>query len=310
MDRAFLESIVRSLPDPVMVLDEDGRYVAIFGGEERSRYDSMASLVGRTLHDVLPPDRADGFLAEVRDVIETGRIRFHEYALDAVEVKGNPQDGPSGTQWFQGRIAPIDRPGPGDRRCVAWVIVNISERRRLEAELDRLAHRDELTGLANRRSFLRVVEAAMRGDLEAGRDHALHVAMVDLDHFKAINDAYGHLVGDAVLQHFGRALSEHLCAGTTVGRVGGEEFAALFRGMSLDEAVQALQRAQQDLRDQPLGIGTERIAVRFSAGVTAMVAGDRSPGDLIRRADHFLYEAKAAGRDRIAFPGWFERRQR
>lgn len=310
LDPAFLLSILESLPDPVFILDEDGRYLAVLGGGERSRYDSTSYLIGKRLHDVLPAARADGFLAELRGVLESGRMHVHEYTLSAPEIEGNPQDGPRGPQWFQGRIARVGRLSPDGKPCVAWVVVNISERKRLEAELERLAHRDELTGLHNRRSFLQVAHAWMAEESAAGRDHRLHLAMIDLDHFKAVNDRYGHLIGDAVLQHLARALRQGLGPNAEAGRVGGEEFAALFRDQSLDDAVAALTGLQHHLKASPLRIGSEAIEARFSAGVVSMVLGDRVPGDLMRRADQLLYEAKDAGRDRVAFPGWIDRRQR
>ena len=190
------------------------------------------------------------------------------------------------------------------------MVVNISERKHLEAELARLAHRDELTGLHNRRSFLQVADTWMAEESAVGREHRLHLAMIDLDHFKAVNDRYGHVIGDAVLQHLARALRDGLGPSVEAGRVGGEEFAALFRDQRLEDAVAALTSLQQHLKVSPLRIGSEVIEACFSAGVVSMVVGDRVPVDLMRRADQLLYEAKGAGRDRVAFPGWIDRRQR
>ena len=89
IEPAFLLSVLESLPDPVFILDEDGRYLAVLGGEERSRYDSTSYIIGKRLHDVLPAARADGFLAELRGVLESGRMHVHEYTLSAPEIEGN-----------------------------------------------------------------------------------------------------------------------------------------------------------------------------------------------------------------------------
>ena len=95
----FLEAVVRSLADPVFILDYDGHYLDAFGGAERREYDSLRYLVGRTLHEVMPAVLADGFLADVRRVIETGEVHVAEYPLSAQDCDGNPNDGPAGVQW-------------------------------------------------------------------------------------------------------------------------------------------------------------------------------------------------------------------
>ena len=309
LDIGFLEAIVRSLPDPVMVLDENGLYVAVLGGEERSRYDSTAFLVGKSIYDVLPRDRADGFLAEIRQVLASGQMHIHEYSLSADDVEGNPHDGPRGVQWFQGRIACIDAPSPTGTACVAWVIVNISERKQLEERLKLIAQRDGLTGVLTRRAFLDLVEVHM-AEVQPAHDLGMQFSMLDLDHFKAVNDRFGHLVGDALLQHVAATMVEELGGSAVIGRLGGEEFGVLLHDRDLGNAVAHLQALQQALRSRPLVIAGESIEARFSAGVVSMAEDDRTPSDLMRRADRLLYEAKAAGRDRVAYPGWVDRRHR
>lgn len=300
LDNELLGSVARGLPDPVMVLDEDGRYLAVIGGLERSLYDSMAFLIGRSVHEVLPAALATQFLADIREVLATGRVHIMEYALHTDDVRGCPADGPGGEQWFQGRIAPLDRPGPNGQPCVAWVVVNITERKRLEAELEWLARHDELTGLRNRRSFLQCAEHAMAA--EAGGP--LQLAMVDLDHFKVLNDTFGHLLGDAALRHVAVSLREGLGAQAEVCRLGGEEFAVLFREPHLPSAVAALERVRSSLAIEPLCHGEAQLPVDFSAGVCERLPSDTTPYELLQRADQLLYEAKRIGRGCVAYPGW------
>ncbi|MCM2315797.1 MAG: GGDEF domain-containing protein, partial [Thermoanaerobaculia bacterium] len=230
--------------------------------------------------------------------------------LAAEDLEGNARDGPRGRQWFQGRIAPIVPDGSGVPSCVAWVVINITRRKELEAELERLATTDELTGLLNRRAFLSRVDNAL-ADASVSSPHIpVALALLDLDYFKAVNDRYGHAVGDAVLQHVSRVLEEAADACQALGRVGGEEFAVLFSGRGSGEAVAWLENAQRSLEEKPFVLGRQVIPVGFSAGVVAAGGEDRQPGDLLHRADHWLYEAKAAGRHCIAYPGWVDRRQR
>jgi len=305
----FFCAVIRCLPDPVFVLDEDGRYVAVLGGEERSHYDSAGFLVGKTLYDVLPRERAEAFHAEIRQVLASGRMHVHEYPLSAAEVEGNPNDGPQGVQWFQGRIACIDAPTPSGKACVAWVIVNISERKRLEDRLKQIAHSDGLTGVLTRRAFLDVTGAHM-AQARATPRPGLQFAMLDLDHFKAVNDRFGHLVGDALLQHVAGIMQDEIGRCSVIGRLGGEEFGVLLQYGDLGDAVAQLSTLQQVLRMRPLVIAGESIEARFSAGVVSIDDEDRTLSDLMRRADRLLYQAKAAGRDRVAYPGWIDRRHR
>ncbi|GIX38216.1 MAG: GGDEF domain-containing protein [Silanimonas sp.] len=303
---ALLEAVTQALVDPVFVLDRDGRYLEAFGGSDRAAYDSSAYLVGKTLHDIMPAALADGFLADVRRVIDTGQPHVYEYTLSADDCTGNAHDGPSGPQWFMGRIAPIVA-GAGDvPDCVAWVVINITRRRQLEAELQRFATTDELTGLLNRRAFLARLETAMETTRTVGLPLAL--AILDLDHFKAVNDRFGHAVGDAFLRYVAKALLAWPAAGKVLGRIGGEEFAVLFEGLALPPAAALLREWQTQFHARPFELADQAIGVAFSAGVVAMADEDASTTDLLRRADHWLYEAKHAGRGRVAYPGWIDRR--
>ena len=304
----FLEAVVRSLADPVFILDHDGHYLDAFGGAERREYDSLQYLVGRTLHEVMPAALADGFLADVRKVIETGEVHVAEYPLSAQDCDGNPKDGPAGVQWFQGRIAPVQDYSQHGKRCVAWAIVNISERKRLESELNRLASTDGLTGVLNRRAFLQHTGAWLDELQQAGAPQRLQLALIDLDRFKRVNDRYGHLVGDALLEYVAGLLGTACGDGHLLARIGGEEFAVAIRDADLAQALRWLEGVRGQFRAQPFRLGGESIPVAFSAGVATASTEDRHPTDLLRRADLRLYEAKDAGRDRVAYPGWLDRR--
>jgi len=302
----LLDAVAKAFVDPVFVLDYDGRYIAALGGSEREAYDSLDYLVGKTLHDLLAKERADKFLADVRQVIESEQPLVYEYQLSAEDLDGNVRDGPSGPQWFQGRIAPIVAEGVPP--CVAWVVINITRRKELEAELERFARTDELTGLLNRRAFFERVESVLAEARMTTPHTSVALALLDLDHFKAINDRYGHAVGDAVLQYVSTLLQEASEGCAALGRIGGEEFAVLFSGQSRATAVGWLERTQAALDDRPFVLGQQVIPVGFSSGIVMANGEDRQPGDLLHRADYWLYEAKAAGRHYVAYPGRVERR--
>jgi diguanylate cyclase (GGDEF)-like protein len=168
--------------------------------------------------------------------------------------------------------------------------------RRHRAELIRLAERDELTGLLNRRAIVRkAVEFLSRAREAKG---TLIIGLIDLDHFKSINDRFGHAVGDQLLQRFAAALRTSLHTREMFGRYGGEEFLVLFPDTSLDQARQAAERLRISLREQRLRVDDQDVTVTLSLGLACYEAGDVLFDQVARRADIALYVAKTQGRDR------------
>ena len=170
-------------------------------------------------------------------------------------------------------------------------------RDRLEESLE-MAVTDALTGLHNRR----YVVSRLRQNLDVLERSGEHfaAALIDIDHFKRINDSWGHPAGDAVLKGFADRLRRELRAIDIAGRYGGEEFLVLFMGAGRDEALEAAERFRAAMAREPFqapGTG-EPIPVTVSAGVTVGEAGD-DVEDVIARADAALYEAKSSGRNRV-----------
>ena len=164
-----------------------------------------------------------------------------------------------------------------------------------EAKMRDLAIRDGLTGLYNRRHIFEQLEEAIRRSLADG-EH-LTVALIDIDHFKKINDNLGHLAGDAVLRDFARHLDQRLRGSDLVGRYGGEEFVIVLRGAPAEAARKVLEQVRRALGDRPENAELPRYT--FSAGVAALGVDGGTPTEILAKADERLYEAKRAGRDRI-----------
>jgi diguanylate cyclase (GGDEF)-like protein len=167
----------------------------------------------------------------------------------------------------------------------------------LQAELQRQATTDPLTGLYNRREFGRRFALDLaRSDRDG---HPLSVALFDLDHFKHINDRYGHAAGDDVLRHVARLAQDCFRNVDCVGRIGGEEFAVLLPGASLPDAAAVAQRFVERLAVTPVQQGDVTIRLTATLGVAQRMPGERLLDELLQRADAALYEGKHAGRHRV-----------
>jgi diguanylate cyclase len=167
-------------------------------------------------------------------------------------------------------------------------------------EVGKIAMIDALTGLGNRRFFDQTLQKEIVRAHETGA--GLCLAMADLDRFKAVNDRFGHLVGDHLLKLFARALTVNLRGPDVPARYGGEEFALLFPGASLDDALRVVEKTRRDLESKRWVVGPkeERLgAVTASFGI-ARLAFDETAESFVQRADAKLFEAKAAGRNRVA----------
>ena len=172
----------------------------------------------------------------------------------------------------------------------------VDQTTRLESQL----FEDPLTRLKNRRFLFGQLGSLISGARR--HDRPIAVAMVDLDRFKAINDAHGHLVGDAALVAAGDALRRALRAEDVLGRIGGEEFLALLP----DTDEEAAQHAAERLR-AAVAAAASPVPLTASVGY-AVLRGGEEPDELVKRADEALYAAKAAGRDAVRGPATLPRR--
>jgi len=281
------------LRDAVVVLGEDRRLIDVNRAGERllraARPDLPASLTGLPFDDLLPVRRPVRIQA-------LGQGADGEYELDL----------PAGRMVLDIRMEDLaDARGRPIGRVI--VLRDITELFRLREHLAEQAVRDELTGLFNRRHLMRVLERELA---DAGPDTPdLCLVMVDIDHFKSVNDEHGHLIGDALLAATGRALTGAVRDGDLVARYGGEEFAILLPGLSVEQAVartEDLRRrcAAATVESTPAS-GSVPVGRTISAGVVGVRglagagSGPLTPAALLQAADAALYRAKESGRNRV-----------
>lgn len=177
------------------------------------------------------------------------------------------------------------------------VLRDVTELERLRAELAHQATRDGLTGLHNRRAFEQRLGEAVEHARSTGAP--LSLVLLDLDHFKAVNDTHGHAVGDRVLVAVADALVEAAADGETVARLGGEEFVLLMPGRTAPEAAERADEARAACAGAVVAVPGGDVRVTISAGA-AELSPDGTTEGILRAADVAMYAAKSAGRDRVA----------
>ncbi|ABI56365.1 diguanylate cyclase [Alkalilimnicola ehrlichii MLHE-1] len=178
----------------------------------------------------------------------------------------------------------------------------VQARETLAEELHRLAMMDDLTGVYSRRQVLEVGERELARRRRQGLT-PLTLLMMDLDHFKRINDKYGHAAGDTVLVAFSEVLRRNLRESDAVGRLGGEEFLAVLPDVDLQGGLALAERIRSEIAELRIPWQEEAIRLTVSIGVAGILAVHESLDDTIMRADDALYQAKVAGRNRVTVAG-------
>ena len=256
---------------------------------------SAAEAIGQSPRILQGPATDRATLQAIRTSLSLGRD-VHETVLNF--GKGGER------YWLDLRIVPL-RDGNGTITHFAAIERDVTMNKRRLDELTLVADRDPLTGIPNRRALLRVVEAeiiAMQSRCSArldGREACL--AFIDVDHFKDVNDSYGHGAGDAVLLGLADRLTENLRRSDTLGRMGGEEFALWMPGVTLRDARDLVERVRRLVEEKPFDTPAGPVAITISIGVTACQPIDHLV-HLIHRADAAMYSAKQAGRNRVVAP--------
>jgi diguanylate cyclase (GGDEF)-like protein/PAS domain S-box-containing protein len=292
----WLASTLHCLADGVIATDGQGRVRLINTVAEQligRRSDEVRDL---PVHEVFTLLDAEG-RAPVPDPIARALARGRPSKVETGTVRPRPDADPIPVE---ARASPIrdDR-----QRLLGAVLVfrDITERRRAEAALARLAHLDTLTGLPNRAALLPQLEAMLSNARRLG--NMLAVLFVDLDGFKQINDSLGHRVGDELLVKVARRLKGALRVEDFVARLGGDEFVVLAGNLAQAELVPSIARKLIETIDRPFAIDGHELKVTASAGVSLCPA-DRSDADgLLRHADSAMYRAKELGKNRFVIHG-------
>ncbi len=271
-----------------LILRVNNAFTAITGYTE-------AEVTGRSPGEVLRSGQQDAaFYAAMWR-------RLHEEGQWEGEIWNRRKNGEIYPEWLSIKCA---RDGDGHISHFVANFLDITEHKRVQAEVERLAYYDPLTALPNRRLLLE----RLRHELAAARRHHRCGALlfIDLDHFKNLNDAYGHAMGDLLLQEVGRRLSSQLRQDDAVARLGGDEFVVLLvnLGSQLAEAATLVRGVAEKLRaalGQVYKLEGGEHFVSASMGVSLFPEDNEGPDELLRHADTAMYRAKEAGRNCLCF---------
>lgn len=287
-DREQLLNIMDAIPALVGISDPEGRIVYL-------------NRAARELLELGPDEPVDHLRAADLHTEESLRI-LEEEAMPTALEKGS-WTGETILRWKEEeplhakQTLMTHRDEHGELLRISTVAIDVSAEKQHQRRLEWLANRDSLTGVLNRRGFLRV----LREELTAARrdDSPLSVLMIDLDHFKPVNDEHGHAVGDQVLRQIVRRLRDQRRQEDAVGRLGGEEFCVVLPGADLEDARRVAEACRHRVAAKPFETDAGAIEVTVSIGVASR-QDDREDGPaLLRRGDEALYRAKDGGRNRV-----------
>ena len=285
-----LRATITHSPNPMIMHAEDGNIIMMSA--------ALSEITGYRLED-LPTTKAwaeKAFGADAQRMLQAiGTL----YDLKTIRQEGEyPIITATGdTRIWDFQSQPLPKL-PDGRRVVLSLAVDVTERRRIDKELQASATTDSLTDLPNRRQFLaRLREEFLR--VQRLDNQQSSVLMLDLDLFKEVNDTYGHAAGDAVLRHFAQQMRNAIRKIDTAGRLGGEEFAVIMPGADSVAARASAERLREIVAKTPLVQDGETIPLTVSIGVATIEPCDRNDGTTLIRADGALYRAKRNGRNRV-----------
>lgn len=243
----------------------------------------VEQIIGAKEHHILPPEIADHFHQSDTELFVTGKKQTIEETV--TDEQGN-------TRHYLSVKVPFEQKG---RRSLIGFSTEVTELYELKEQFRKQANTDYLTSLYNRRYFVETAEREFKRAERSGEPFAL--MSLDIDHFKKINDKYGHPIGDAVLESFAVSLQENLRDGDVLARIGGEEFAILLPNTSFEKAKLVAERIREHQETNEIVTEMGGIVVKVSIGLVMKNPDDKTFETLFKRVDKALYQAKEQGRN-------------
>jgi len=287
------KSLVENTNDVIMVMDsttlEDGgpRIIYVNPAFERLMGYASDEVVGKNPSILQGEDTDMNTRSKIREAMRDGK-RIRTQILNYTK-EGQPL-------WLDINIVPIFN-DEGRLAYFAAIERDLTEHKELQSRLEKLASTDSLTQLPNRQAIMNRAEKEFAHAKRYNRP--LSLVMIDVDHFKSINDTYGHAAGDIVLEQVGQICGETLRDSDVLGRVGGEEFVLLLPDTPPDNAKHVAERMRQRLAQTPIQIENLDLNITASFGVASITPDDGSLEEILARSDAAMYDAKHNGRNQV-----------
>ena len=287
------KSLVENTNDVIMVMDatpleEGGPFIVYVNPAfEKLMGYSAEDVVGQNPRILQGKDTDEKTRHEIRQAMGNGeriRTQILNYAKN-----GQPL-------WLDINIVPIHNE-QGQLAYFAAIERDLTEHKMLQSRLEVLASTDALTGLPNRQAIMNKAEKEFALAKQSRRP--LSIVMIDVDHFKAINDQHGHAAGDHVLKEVGMICQDVLRGSDVIGRIGGEEFVLLLPGAAQDSAEQVAERMRARLAGAQIQLNEHVFNVTASFGVATLNNDDHTLQEILDRADEAMYHAKHGGRNQV-----------
>lgn len=306
-ETAFLQAVIDAIPGAFYVIDEQGHFV---------RWNRAAQELAGVPDDRMPHTKAVDAVCEddrpliasmIREALAKGYAEAEARVAPVAPIangayaarEAHEAEGSGEKRW---RFLTARRVDIAGQAYLVGTGLDVTERKKLEHELEHQARTDFLTGIPNRRHFLNLADLELARARRYGRPFS--VLMLDLDLFKNINDRYGHRVGDLTLQKVVEVCRQILREVDIVGRLGGEEFGILLPETDPEQALQVADRVRQAVAAATVALPDGgMVGITTSIGVATYGEADPDVEGVLIRADRALYEAKRAGRDRVSDDG-------
>ncbi|WFE68237.1 diguanylate cyclase [Thiomicrospira sp. R3] len=287
-----LEAIANAMPDPIFIMGQDGTYLDIIGGNERSLYADGHALMGKTYQQVLPEKMAMRFLNVVHKAIKTQRLQEIEYQLANDQVQGIEPIGPQGGQWYEARVYPLDTDAYG-QPAVIWLAINITSRKHMEEQIEHLSKNDALTGFYNRDFFLGLSDEFI--NQAKLNNNPISLIKIDLDCFKNITDGYGHELGDKAMLGAAHAIQATLGELGHIGRLSCDQFMVILPDVKAVDAFRIAKLAQEKIAGHKIRLDNKQMTCLTSqAGVTELRAADEDSRILFNRVNEAIAQLRGS----------------
>ncbi|HEY9017322.1 sensor domain-containing diguanylate cyclase [Thiomicrospira sp.] len=289
---SHIEAIANAMPDPIFIMGEDGTYLDIIGGQERSLYADGHTLIGKTYAEVLPEKMAMRFLNVVQKAIKTQRLQEIEYQLANDEVQGIDPNGPQGGQWYEARVYPLQTDVYG-QPAVIWLAINISSRKHMEEQIEHLSKNDALTNFYNRDFFLDLADELI--NTAKLNKQPLSLIKIDLDCFKNITDGYGHELGDKAILNAAHAIQQTAGNLGHIGRLSCDQFMIVLPEVKAVDAFRIAKLAQEKISGYKIRLDENTVTCLTSqAGVTELRQPDEDSRTLFNRVNDAIRELRSS----------------